>query len=118
MGNSSSSPEKTRKALETKVNHASKTGILNLSGLDLKTSSSIWSRISADENLTAKIKVLTISRNELKTMPVDIFDLRNIRKLHVSYCSLQRIEFIARLQQLVHLDLDHNDLEEQSIGKT
>eukprot|EP01035_Chromulina_nebulosa_P020174 gene20174-26190_t len=81
MGNSSSNNEsKGKKVVESKLNSSLKTGILNLSNQDLKPMSSLWPRLSTVE-FVAKIRVLTISNNELKLLPIDITDLEGNTEL-------------------------------------
>jgi len=113
MGISISSPS-SRDIITTKVENAYKTGVLNLAKLEIKSNSQVWTAISSPE-LSVKIKVLDLSCNPLKSLPLHIALLEHIKSLHLSKCCLQRIPNLSMLSELKKLDLDNNDLEETTI---
>lgn len=113
MGSSSSkagNPAKSKKVIEGKLSNASKTGVLSLKDIELKASSSVWGKIAAT-GLSAKLKTLDISGNNLKTLPPEIYDMENLRTLHCSRCNVQYTHDMSAFTRLNTIDLDNNDLE-------
>jgi Leucine-rich repeat (LRR) protein len=118
MGSSSSKSKVPKKSVETKLHNASRTGILNLEDLDLKPQSQVWAKlITYSPDFASTIKVLTLSDNDLKTIPAEVHELVNLRKLYATRCSLQRMHNSTGFTRLTHAVLDNNDLEETSIGQ-
>jgi Leucine-rich repeat (LRR) protein len=69
-----------------------------------------------NDGLNIKIKVLNISGNTIKSLPVEVFSLTNLKTMQASRCSLQRIADMTPLDKLQQLDLDQNDLEVDLLG--
>eukprot|EP01035_Chromulina_nebulosa_P025747 gene25747-33626_t len=114
MGSSSSSESSNRgkKVIESKLKSASKTGVLNLSNMDLKARSSVWSSLTIEPpGIALAIKTLDLSENTLKSMPREIYFMSNLKTLNLSKCNMQRTYPINVLQKLTSLRLSHNDLE-------
>lgn len=66
--------------------------------------------------LVSKLKTLDLSGNDLKTVPVEVYQLVNIKSLFMSGCNIQYTNDLRVLPRLVKLKLDHNDLEVDKIG--
>jgi len=80
--------------------------------LDLKSRSHVWRYLSPEPpGIALKIKSLDLSENSLKTMPREVFSMTNLKSLYLSKCNMQRTFPINNLEKLLHLKLDHNDLE-------
>lgn len=110
MGNKSSSGvQKGKKIVASKVNMATKTGVLNLSDQDLKLKSSIWIQLE-EEQLTSKLKSLDISKNSLITVPSQAQSLVKLKTLIVSFCELTSLVDMRRLEMLIDLQASHNFL--------
>ena len=77
---------------------------------DLKPCSSVWHKIIAG-GLHLVIRTLDVSGNSVKGLPVEIYTMINLKILHASRCSIQRVSDLTALDRLVQLDLDRNDLE-------
>lgn len=115
MGTSSSkSSSKGKKVLASKLDTASKTGVLNVSECSLKGSSSIWISLQGS-NFSTNLKSLDISHNDLKGLPGEVLVLSRLKTLYASSCNIQRIPDLSSLNVLEKLCLDHNDLEMESI---
>lgn len=99
-----------KKTIETKLETAHKTGVINMADMDLKPTGSVWTRLVSD-GLHEKIRTLDISGNNLKAIPVEIHALVNLKNFHASRCSMQRTSDLTQLSKLVHLELNNNDLE-------
>ena len=97
-------------SLNSKLATAHKTGVLNLSDMEIKASSSVWVKIQ-EENLMPKIKTIDVSGNQVKGLPVEIYSMTNLKTLHASRCGIQRISDLSTLDKLTVLNLDRNDLE-------
>lgn len=52
-----------------------------------------------------------MSGNSLKSLPVEVYSMTNLKTLHASRCGLQRISDLTPLDKLTQLYLDKNDLE-------
>ena len=77
--------------------------------MSLTGSSNVWSKLR-DDNL--HLKILDVSGNELKELPMEIStSMINLKTLHASRCSIQRISGLSALDKLTVLNLDKNDLE-------
>lgn len=109
------STPKGRKVINSKIENATKTGVLNLADQDLKPNSSVWAKLLND-NLHVKLKTLDISGNPIKAFPVEIYNMVNLKTLTASRCSMQRTADMTSLARLTQLTLDNNDLEEQVIA--
>jgi Leucine-rich repeat (LRR) protein len=90
-------------------------GSLNVSSQNLKLSSKFWSELLIDE-LNLKIKILDISENNLKTLPVEIYSMLNIKTIHSRKCILQKISNLDHLIKLTQIDFENNDLEAGSLS--
>eukprot|EP01038_Epipyxis_sp_PR26KG_P012030 gene12030-16103_t len=112
MGNNSSSKSNLKGArkVQEKIDTAIKTGVLNLADMDLKASSSAWPKL-ADVEVSSTLKLLDISNNTLKILPIEVYGMRNLKTLNASGCSLQRTHDLTGLSKLITLKLDRNDLE-------
>jgi Leucine-rich repeat (LRR) protein len=121
MGSISSSPStshdvvNTRKSIEDRLQNAAKTGVLNVARLDIKPNSPIWAML-ADPEYAAKIKLLDISFNAMKSFPAPITLLINTKSLIASNCSIQKVIDLSSLVSLKQLDVSKNDLEDSTIG--
>lgn len=113
MGIGSSAP--TLSVIDAKLDMASKSGVLNISKQDIKSNSKVWNAI-ANPDLAMKIKTLDLSDNPLKSLPQHIIVLDNLKTLLVSRCNIQRTPNLSMLFDLKRVDLDGNDLEEETIG--
>jgi Leucine-rich repeat (LRR) protein len=112
---SSPSHTKGRRVQTAKLKAAASTGVLNLSDQDLKLGSLLWPKL-LDPRLSLVLKGLDISGNEMKSLPNEVYGLQSLKKLSASRCSLQSTQSMAGLAFLQKLMLDHNDLEESSLG--
>jgi Leucine-rich repeat (LRR) protein len=115
MGVGPSSSSTPASVIDAKLETSSKTGVLNLKSQDIKSNSKVWNAI-ANPDLALKIKTLDLSDNPLKSLPQHISVLDNLKTLIVSKCNLQRTPNLSVLVELKRLDLDGNDLEEETIG--
>ena len=104
-----------RDLITSKIDTASKTGVLNLSKQEVKSNSEVWVQISQPD-LASKIKILDLSCNPLKSLSARIMLLEHLKTLHISRCNLQRLPDLGPLVELKTLALDNNDLEETTIG--
>ena len=97
------------KVLSSKLETASKTGVLNIADMKLTGSSNVWSKLR-DDNL--HLKILDVSGNQLTELPMEIStSMINLKTLHASRCGIQRITGLTALDKLTVLNLDKNDLE-------
>jgi hypothetical protein len=62
------------KILKTKLETSKKTGVLNLEAQKLTATSSVWGQIDV-----AGIRLIDISRNPLKSLPVEIYSMSNLK---------------------------------------
>lgn len=62
------------------------------------------------------MKTIDISGNAVKALPVEIYSMIQLRILHGSRCSIQRVSNLSLLDRLTQLDLDKNDLEVDVLG--
>lgn len=81
----------------------------------LKPSSEIWPELE-QESVVSKIKSLDISGNALKMIPVQVYQLSNVKTLLANGCSIQYTNSLEALTKLTKLGLDHNILEDDKIG--
>lgn len=76
----------------------------------------VWSQL-ADPIKVQKVRALDISGNpQLKTIPLEILGLVNVKSLNAAKCSIQRLHNLDMLTRLTMLRLDRNDLEETTVG--
>lgn len=111
MGNSSSSGRaqtSSRQVLREKLEHASKTGVLNLADQNLKPSSSIYLHIW---DLAPILRSLDLSGNVMKVLPAEFTLFSTIKNLQLSRCYLQRGRDLRSLSTLKVIKLDQNDFE-------
>ena len=52
----------------------------------------------------------------MKALPVEFYTMVNLKILHASRCSIQRVSDLTALDRLLQLDLDKNDLEVDVLG--
>jgi Leucine-rich repeat (LRR) protein len=111
MGNKTSSDGtlQGKKVLESKLNMAKKTGVLNVSEQGLKYKSKFWFNFENPE--FTELKSLDLSRNELEKLPIQICNLLKVKVLMVANCQLVEILDISNLSQLADLQAAHNSLE-------
>lgn len=110
MGNKSSSS--TKSVLIAKLDNSKKTGVLNLVDLKLSLQADIWSKIDPEG-----LKLIDISGNPLKSLPVEIYSMTNLKKLKCSRCGLERIfSALTNNACVTHIDADNNQLEIDLIG--
>jgi leucine-rich repeat protein SHOC2 len=117
MGNSSTKSAAQQQptgkaAIKSKIEKASKVGILNLSDQNLKPSSSVYVEIW---NLATILKTLDLSGNAMKQLPENLQNFVILRSLSLSRCYLQRSRDLAPLVALQTLRLDHNDFEHTTL---
>lgn len=75
MGNKSSGLGGSKsKVLAQKVETSKKTGVLNLSNLQLRPTSSIWHNIDY-----SVLKLLDISGNKLGELPSEVYNMPNLK---------------------------------------
>jgi hypothetical protein len=115
MGNKTSSDGtlQGKKVLESKLNMAKKTGVLNVSEQGLKYKSKFWLNFENPE--FAELKSLDLSRNELETLPIQICNLSKVKILMIANCQLIEILDLTNLSQLTELQAAHNLLENGKI---
>lgn len=76
----------------------------------------VWGQLT-DPVRVQKVRNLDISGNpQLKTVPLEVHGLVNMKSLNVGRCSIQRIHNLEMLSRLTMLRLDRNDLEETTVG--
>ena len=75
----------------------------------------MWFRLTAD-GLHLAIKTIDISGNAVKALPVEFYSMINLKILHASRCSIQRVSDLSALDRIIQLDLDRNDLEVDVLG--
>lgn len=76
----------------------------------------VWGQLT-DPVKIQKIRSLDISGNpQLKTIPLEVHGLVNLKSLSTSKCSIQRLHNLEMLTRLTMLRLDRNDLEETTVG--
>lgn len=63
-----------------------------------------------------KIKILDISDNYLKTLPIEIYSMLNLKTIHSKKCILQKISNLDHLLKLTTIDFENNDLEVGSLA--
>jgi Leucine-rich repeat (LRR) protein len=112
---SSNNNNRGKHIVNSKFRTAEKTGVLNLSDLDLKSNSPTWNRLIEPE-LIVKITSVDISNNQLKVLPVEIHGLINMKTLTCNDSNLQSTQDMTTLIQLTTLRLHNNDLEEHKMG--
>jgi Leucine-rich repeat (LRR) protein len=61
------------------------------------------------------LKVLDVSKNDLKSFPPEIASLTQIKTFICSQCDLQRTIDISHVQTLTKIELDGNNLEETTL---
>lgn len=81
---------------------------------DIKLGSHVWSNIT-ELGLHSTLKVLDVSKNDLKSFPPEFSSLAQIKTLICSRCELQRTNDISNLQTLKKLEIDFNNLEETTL---
>eukprot|EP01039_Chlorochromonas_danica_P003248 gene3248-3558_t len=115
MGNKASSSgsshiPKGKKVVNAKIESASKTGVLNLTGQDLKPSSSIWTVLN-DPIYINKLTTLDLSHNnKLSTLPTILTSFTTLKNLVLSHCEISLLPDLSSLVSLVNLKVDHNHL--------
>jgi Leucine-rich repeat (LRR) protein len=100
---------KGKNVVESKLNMSLKTGVLNISEQDLKRNSSVWNKL-ANEEYAAKLTSINISKNNLKEVPIQILSLRRLKILNMSDCNISIIPGMEYYDQLVNLNISHNDI--------
>lgn len=76
----------------------------------------VWGQLT-DPVKVQKVRTLDISGNpQLKTIPLEVHGLVNLKSLNVARCSIQRLHNLEMLTRLTMLRLDRNDLEETTVG--
>lgn len=88
---------------------------MNLADQDLKPTATIWSQLNSPA-LVSKLRTLDISGNVLKAIPVEVYQLVNLKTLIVSKCSVQNTYDLTALTKLSYLKLDKNDLEHDKLA--
>jgi len=68
------------------------------------------------ETIIAKVKTLDLSGNPLKSVPVEVYGMVNLKSLFISGCGCQYVNNLDTLEHTTKLKLDHNDLEAEKIG--
>lgn len=94
---------------------AEKTGILNLTDLDVKSNSSIWMKL-LEPALIERLRTIDISNNQLKVLPLEVYGLHQLKTFVCNNSNLQSIQDMTSLIRLTHLKLQHNDLEEHKLA--
>lgn len=117
---SASSP-KGRQLVAAKLQSGLRTGVLNLADLDLRQAGSssggaVWPRL-AEQQAVQRLRALDVSGNPLKALPVEVLGLANLKSLATNHCGLQSTPDLAMaLVRLQTLRIQHNDLEENTLG--
>jgi Leucine-rich repeat (LRR) protein len=115
MGNKTSTgAQKGEKVVASKVNMASKTGVLNLSEQDLKLKSSIWMQLE-DDQFRTKLKSLDISKNSLVSIPAQVQALVKLKTLIITFCELTSLVDLRQFEMLIDLQASHNFLGNGSL---
>lgn len=68
------------------------------------------------DGLHLVIKTIDVSGNSVKGLPVEFYTMVQLKILHASRCSIQRVSDLSALDRLLQLDLDRNDLEVDVLG--
>lgn len=97
-----------------KLESAEKTGVLNLSDLNMKLNLPLWGEL-ASPVIVARLKTLDLSGNRLKAIPVEVYQLVNLKSLFLTGCNLQFTNNLHDMVNLTKLKLDHNDLEVEKV---
>lgn len=106
--------EKTKSLISLKIKASNTSGELILRDLDIKQNSDVWGQLSPFT--LAHVKVLDISENEVKRLPLEILRFEGLKCLIASSCALQRLISLAGLLEVEIIMLDHNDLEDVTTG--
>jgi Leucine-rich repeat (LRR) protein len=116
MGQSASTDNPVgKKIVASKLETSSKTGVLNISGQALTSASKTWMELSSTA-MIEKLRSIDISGNSLKTIPVEIFALVNVKTIKASQCKLHTIYDLTASTKLSHLKLDHNEITAEAVG--
>ena len=67
--------------------------------------------------MLTKLKTLDLSGNSLKSIPIEVYRLSNVKSLFLTGCSLQYTNDLSVMRKVSKLKLDHNDLEGEKIGQ-
>lgn len=81
----------------------------------LKPTSAVWPQLGHETSI-AKIRTLDLSGNPLKSIPVEVYGMVNLKSLFISGCSCQYVNSMDTLEHVTKLKLDHNDLESEKVG--
>jgi Leucine-rich repeat (LRR) protein len=74
----------------------------------------VWTNIN-EMGLPAVLKVLDVSKNDLKSFPPELANCTQLKTLICSHCELQRTTDVRHLTALAKLDLEANNLEESTL---
>lgn len=70
----------------------------------------MWVELSST-GLINRLRTLDLSGNPLKAVPVEVYQLVNLKSLFLTGCNIQYVNNLTSLTSLTKLKLDHNDLE-------
>jgi Leucine-rich repeat (LRR) protein len=112
MGNKTSSDGtlQGKKVLESKLQMAKKTGVLNVTEQGLTLKSKFWFNLE-DPAVTESLKSLDVSKNALQRLPPQLSHLVKIKVLIANRCQLIEILDLSSLTQLADFQASHNSLE-------
>lgn len=117
MGNKTSSDGtlQGKKVLESKLQMAKKTSVLNVSEQGLTLKSKFW--LNFENPDYEELKSLDLSRNELGMLPNQINHLLKLKVLILTHCQLIEILDLSHFIQLTDLQAAHNLLENGKIQR-
>lgn len=75
----------------------------------------MWPQLG-HESIVAKVKTLDLSGNPLKSVPIEVYGMVNLKSLFISGCGCQYVNDMDMLDHATKLKLGHNDLESEKIG--
>eukprot|EP01041_Mallomonas_annulata_P002356 gene2356-4572_t len=101
--------------LHEKFELARKSGVLNLSDINIEVNSFLWNSLS-DSDMRHHIKVLDLSKNSIRLVPNGVLHLHRLQAFYASFCDLQMLPSFANLSFIQVMKLDNNDLEDNSTG--
>lgn len=104
-------------ALKGRLDHAKKTGNLNLSAYNWASNSSHWPEVFKVIRATMPaLKMLDISENPIETLPPELRTVSTLRNVQANRCGLISVYDLVDLTKLTTLGLSHNRLTSTTLS--
>lgn len=100
--------------IETKFLKCKSTKTLCLDNMEIRLRSPIWNQFNRPDIISV-LEHLSISRNNLKSLPPETLALVNLKRLDISHCEMHNLNDISSLENLEEIDMSFNDFEDNSI---